>query len=201
MHVEVRDGELSVHGEPGVPPKYEDMRDCVDGYIEFVRLARVGEARVVDAIVNEEGLLIPLKPNVVIEGVYPGNAPIRGNVMVVATNESNGETESLTKEEVEQLQLVQKGLRHPVLQFGSPQARKDSMRELNENLRSMMAAMGVTKEQVIDSGYPEEMWVDRCRHCGEVLGRGHPMLHLGLCEKDECVAKEEEKGTLSGGGR
>lgn len=39
---------------------------------------------------------------------------------------------------------------------------------------------------------------DRCRFCGQHLGYGHPIFHLGFCEKPECRKKHEaerkEKG-------
>jgi hypothetical protein len=179
MWVEIEDGGFRINRSPG-PPTLEYMQEFVGGSIEPIDLGASTKRRTITAWFNEEGLLLALKPNIVIEGMLPHNAPVRGPVLICASL-SNGESDGLSEPEIEQLQLFQhEGRAYPVLQYGSTTNRREQLEREQANLQAFMELAG-GRVALIHAGPPEEILVDRCRVCGVEVGYGLPELHVGYC--------------------
>jgi hypothetical protein len=177
MWVEIEDGGFRINRSPG-PPTLEYMQQYVGGSIEPIDLGASTKKRTITAWFNEEGLLLGLRPNIVIEGMLPHNAPVRGPLLVCVTL-SNGDIDGLVEGEFELLQLFQhEGRAYPVLQYGSTSNRRAQLEREQANLRAFMELSGAT---LIHTEPPEEILVDRCRVCGAEVGYGLPELHVGYC--------------------
>lgn len=85
-----------------IPAGLESLQKEVGGYIEVV-----GIRNGIDAYVNEEGFLIGLPFNRVIPTTFGGGrlVPVAGNVVVAGHNDE-GDTVSLTNEQVAELFIV-----------------------------------------------------------------------------------------------
>lgn len=93
-------------------PDLARMQEIVGGLIEPIDLVSVGEigqpgSRVVTAYCNEEGKILELPPTV---AYVPMSDVLVGPLVVVAVNMEDGETASLTEEEVAAIKLGPMGL-------------------------------------------------------------------------------------------
>lgn len=78
----------------------ENLQNAVEGYIEYLWLSREQKYII---LVNEEGAIRHLQPNLLLVREGGGDVPIFGNVLFTGKDPESGDIASLTEREAEDI--------------------------------------------------------------------------------------------------